>query len=82
MSNDMFNRHFNTSQNPVTQIVNSLGYEVEVLYCSKYHENVSGFSNYIFDGANVKSVIPYERVFSIIKSNWKSVKISHCSLSI
>lgn len=68
MSSDTFNRYFNTSQNSTTQIMNSLGYEVEVLYCSKYQDNVSGFSSYIFNGANVKSIVPYERVFSLVKA--------------
>lgn len=68
MSKDKFNQHFNTSQNPVTQIMSSMGHDVEVLYCSKYNDNVSGFSNYIFAGAKVISITPYERVFSIIKS--------------
>ena len=44
--------------------------EMKIFYCSRYDEsNVSGFSKYIFDGAEVKSVVPPERVFSLLKED-------------
>lgn len=41
---------------------------MNIYYCSKYNENdVSGFSKHIFDGAKVTSIIPPERVFSVLR---------------
>lgn len=43
--------------------------KMKIYYCSKYdNENVSGFSKYIFDSAEIVSVTPSERVFSYLAS--------------
>jgi hypothetical protein len=42
--------------------------ESNIYFCSKYDSNnISGFSNYIFDSSNVKSILPPERVFAVLQ---------------
>lgn len=43
---------------------------MRIYYCSKYDmEHVSGFSKFVFDSADVKSIVPSERVFSFLKED-------------
>ena len=67
VSSSSFDGVFNISMNSLPKTFDSLGYKSDVFYCSRYDENVSGFSKYLFNGANVISVTPSERVFSLIK---------------
>ena len=49
--------------------------EMKIYYCSKYDStNASGFSRYVFDSAEVKSIIPSERVFSFLKEDMENQK--------
>jgi hypothetical protein len=62
-----FEKFFNTSQCSITELVRTFDIEPEVYYCSKYKSGNLGFSNYIFSGAKVQEIIPFERVFSVLK---------------
>lgn len=49
--------------------------QMNIYYCSKYDRNrISGFSKYIFDGAEVTSVVPPERVFSILREDCRNLQ--------
>lgn len=49
------------------EAMNEFG-ESNIYFCSKYDSNnISGFSNYIFDSSNVKSILPPERIFAILQ---------------
>ncbi len=62
-----FKRISGNNSNSFTVDISSEGQSMEIFYCSKYDErNVSGFSKLIFDGAKVTSVVPWERVFSML----------------
>ena len=52
--------------NSITNVVRSCGLDAKVYYCSKYSDDVSGFSKNLFDMAEVKQVLPAERVFSVL----------------
>lgn len=48
---------------------------MNIYYCSKYDRNrISGFSKYIFDGAKVTSIVPPERVFSILREDCRDLQ--------
>lgn len=53
-------------KNSITDLVALAGKPVTVYYCSKYQDPPSGFSKCIFKSASVRSIIPSERVFSIL----------------
>lgn len=53
-------------KNSITDIISLYEKPVTVYYCSKYQEPPSGFSKCIFKSANIKQVLPSERVFSIL----------------
>lgn len=60
----------NTECQSFTVDISSENYDMKIYYCSKYDErNVSGFSKYIFDGAEVKQVALPERVFSFLRED-------------
>ena len=62
-----FRKIADLSSNSFTVDVASSGKAMEVLYCSKYDfRNPSGFSKLVFDGAEVISVVPWERAFSVL----------------
>ena len=52
--------------NSITDIVSTYWDSPIVYYCSRYQEPPSGFSKCIFKSADVKQVIPSERVFSMV----------------
>ncbi len=67
ISNNEFLRTFDTTQNSITDIIASLGMRSKVFYCSRYSTPELGFSKSIFQGAEVDSITPSERAFSVIK---------------
>lgn len=68
----IFEQIFDTSTNSITDVVRTLGMKSKVFYCSKYSYGDQGFSRYIFKNANVESVVPQERVFSVLKDYLKN----------
>lgn len=60
-----------TSSKSITDVVTTFGLESKVYYCSKYSDTPLGFSNCIFKSATVESVVPSERVFSILLDNFE-----------
>lgn len=52
--------------NSITDIVSTFWDTPVVYYCSRYQDPPSGFSKCIFKSADVKQVIPSERVFSMV----------------
>lgn len=69
-----------TSNSSITlEVMSELG-ESTIYFCSKYKSNnISGFSNYIFDSSKVRSILPPERVFAELqdeldfKKDWLTV---------
>lgn len=60
----------NTNYSSFTADIASEFDEMKIYYCSKYDsDHASGFSKYVFDSADVKSIIPSERVFSFLKED-------------
>lgn len=55
-----------TCSNSITDIISTYRSTSLVYYCSRYQNPPSGFSQCIFKSADVKSIIPPERVFSIV----------------
>ncbi len=60
-----FNSLFRYS-NSITDIISTCKETPIVYYCSKYQGPPSGFSSCIFKSAEVRQVIPSERVFSLV----------------
>lgn len=60
-----FSSYF-SHHNSITEVIKLLGKDAEVFYCSKYSLPPSGFSKAIFSAADVKEVLPPERVFALI----------------
>lgn len=52
--------------NSITDVVSTYWDSPIVYYCSRYQDPPSGFSKCIFKSADVKQVIPSERVFSMV----------------
>ena len=68
LSPSAFNHVANTDNQSFTVDISSEKDAMTIYYCSKYDEkNASGFSKYIFDGAEVKQVALPERVFSFLR---------------
>ena len=65
MDNNQFISTF-TCPNSITDIVSTYRTTPIVYYCSKYTDSLSGFSRSIFKSADVKPVLPSERVFSVV----------------
>ena len=65
IDSSQFNSLFSYN-NSITDIVSTYWDSPIVYYCSQYQNPPSGFSNCIFKGADVKQVIPSERVFSMV----------------
>ena len=53
-------------KNSITDLVALEGKQAKVFYCSKYNDPPSGFSKCIFKSAEIMSVLPPERVFSLL----------------
>lgn len=65
-----FMKIVNTEYNSFTVDIASQFEEMKIYYCSRYDsDHVSGFSKYVFDSADVRSIIPSERVFSFLKED-------------
>lgn len=66
----------NTDNLSFTVDISSECEQMKIYYCSKYDRNrIFGFSKYLFDGAEVTSVIPPERVFSILREDCRNLQI-------
>lgn len=65
ISSDSFNSCFKL-YNSITDVVSVLDKDATVYYCSKYKEPPSGFSSVIFKSADIKQILPAERVFSVL----------------
>lgn len=64
-----------TNYNSFTVDIASNFEEMKIYYCSKYDsDHASGFSKYVFDSADIKSIIPSERVFSFLKEDMNNKK--------
>lgn len=63
-----FRQIVDTSNPSITlEVMSELG-ESTIYFCSKYDSNnISGFSSYIFDSSNIKTILPPERVFTILQ---------------
>lgn len=71
-SQDRFNEIADCGYNSFTVDIASQKDYMKIYYCSKYDSNhVSGFSKYIFDGADVKSIVPPERVYSFLHEDFE-----------
>lgn len=55
-----------TCRNSITDIVSTYGYDTRLYYCSRYQTPPSGFSQHIFQSAQIDQVLPPERVFSML----------------
>lgn len=65
----------NTDNLSFTVDISSECEQMKIYYCSKYDRNrISGFSKYLFDGADVISVVPPERVFSILREDCRNLQ--------
>lgn len=64
-----FKNTFNTDFSSITELVKVFDKESKVFYGSRYGNNVSGFSNFIFKGADTMEVLPPERMFSILEDD-------------
>lgn len=53
-------------KNSITDLVAMEGKPSVIYYCSRYQEPPSGFSKCIFKSASVQSILPAERVFSVL----------------
>ncbi|WFA10075.1 hypothetical protein [Tissierella sp. Yu-01] len=69
LSIDEFEKYFDTSKCSITELVRAFNIESKVYYCSRYRTGNLGFSNYIFNGAEVEEVIPSERIFSVLQDD-------------
>lgn len=65
-----FKNIFKTDKKSITEIIKVFGKESKVFYGSKYNtKNITGFSDFIFEGAKVTEVIPSERIFGILRDD-------------
>ena len=65
----------NTDNLSFTVDISSECEQMKIYYCSKYDRNrISGFSKYLFDGAEVISIVPPERVFSFLREDCRNLK--------
>jgi len=62
-----FKKIFHSNNSSITELVKIFNKKSKVLYGSHYGNNVSGFSDYIFKGAEVIEILPPERMFEILK---------------
>lgn len=70
---DRFNEIVDCGYNSFTVDIAGEKDYMKIYYCSKYDMNhVSGFSKYIFDGADVKAVVPPERVYSFLHEDFET----------
>lgn len=59
-------------KNSITDLVSLSGKDSKIYYCSKYSDPPSGFSKCIFKSAEISSILPPERVFSVLLDDIKS----------
>lgn len=55
------------SENSITELMNIFDKKSKVFYGSRYGRKISGFSDLIFKGAQVREILPPERMFEILK---------------
>jgi|GEM_PF-3392762 len=67
LDSENFNKIFNTENISISQLVKIFNKKSKVFYGSRYGGNISGFSEFIFRGAEVFEIIPSERSFVILK---------------
>lgn len=74
-----FDENFNCS-NSITDVVSVFEKNATVYYCSRLREPLSGFSETLFQSAELREVLPSERVFSmllddIVDDNTEGLKV-------
>jgi len=62
-----FKNIFHSENSSITELVKIFDKKSKVFYGSRYGSNVSGFSDFIFKGAEVTEILPPERMFEILK---------------
>lgn len=62
---DMY-KHFNTNIKCISSVLDAMGKNSEILYCSRYNSKNSGFANFLYGPAEIKSILPPERVYTIL----------------
>lgn len=67
-----FKNKFNADSSSITELVTIFDKKSKVFYGSRYGNNVSGFSDLIFKGAEVLEIMPPERMFEILKDELKN----------
>lgn len=69
MNSNDFDQMFHAHYNSIIDILLAFDKPAEVYYCSRYSTPVSGFSRFLYRFAEVKEIIPSERVFSVLESD-------------
>lgn len=62
-----FENYFDTTSCSISELVRIFEVKSKLYYGSRLNSSNLGFSNYIFHGADIKQIIPSERMFTVLK---------------